>query len=412
MTAAFGLPSWALGWMVFLPPLAALGAATLVRRVHARSGDTQPWVEAAVVGLTLVPLAVVVAWPALLLPARAALAAALSVALLAHDPRDLPQTEVALKIMWVLTAAFALSWAGDALLAMASGSARAREQWPALALALDPYALWSAALSLSLMAGLVLLGGAPFHFWPGDLFHGARAHVAPFVAATLQLAGAAWLLRHLDGIAAFNDASVLVRSLLTLASAAALAGGAATLGYQTRPERRVGALVSLQGGLVLASLAAAPQREPFADHGGLALWAGHLLLAATGATLLSRFLPATAGPDERASVLFRRHPWTGVAGGYALLSLAGAPGTPGKHLWLDVARTLADHRRPGLLLGVMLAWLAAFGVAALEIRRAFGSPDGSPPPDRPVPRSLRAAMWMACGSLLVLLWVWQTRASG
>jgi NADH:ubiquinone oxidoreductase subunit 2 (subunit N) len=412
MTAAFGLPSWVLGWMVFLPPLAALGAATLVRRVHARSGDTQPWVEAVVVGLTLVPLAVVVAWPALLLPARAALAAGLSVALLAHDPRDLPQTEVALKIMWVLTAAFALSWAGDALLAMASGSARAREQWPALALALDPYALWSAALSLSLMAGLVLLGGAPFHFWPGDLFHGARAHVAPFVAATLQLAGAAWLLRHLDGIAAFNDASVLVRSLLTLASAAALAGGAATLGYQTRPERRVGALVSLQGGLVLASLAAAPQREPFADHGGLALWAGHLLLAATGATLLSRFLPATAGPDERASVLFRRHPWTGVAGGYALLSLAGAPGTPGMHLWLDVARTLADHRRPGLLLGVMLAWLAAFGVAALEIRRAFGSPDGSPPPDRPVPRSLRAAMWMACGSLLVLLWVWQTRASG
>ena len=35
------------------------------------------------------------------------------------------------------------------------------------------------------------LGGAPFHFWPGDLFHGARAHLAPFVAATLQLAGAA-----------------------------------------------------------------------------------------------------------------------------------------------------------------------------------------------------------------------------
>ena len=412
MTTWLALQAWVLGSAAFLAPLAALGAATLVRRAQARSRDTQPWLEATVVGLTLVPLAVVVAWPALLLPARAALVAALSVALLAHDPRDLPQTEVALKIMWVLTAAFALSWAGDALLAMASGSARAREQWPALALALDPYALWSAALSLSLIAGLVLLGGAPFHFWPSDLFHGARAHVAPFVAATLQLAGAMWLLRHLDGIAAFNDAAMLVRSLLTLASAAALAGGAATLGYQTRPERRVGALVSLQGGLVLASLAAAPQREPFSDHGGLALWAGHMLLAATGATLLSRFLPATAGPDERASVLFRRHPWSGVAGSYALLSLAGAPGTPGMHLWLDVARTLADHRRPGLLFGVMLAWLAAFGVAALEIRRAFGAPDGSPPPGRAVPRSLRTAMWLSCGSLLVLLWVWQAHRGG
>jgi NADH:ubiquinone oxidoreductase subunit 2 (subunit N) len=407
MTTSFVLPGWVLWWTAFLPPLAALAAATLVRRAHARAGEMQPWLEAGVVGLTLVPLAVVVAWPGLLLPARAALAAGLSIALLAHDPRDLPQTEVALKIMWVLTAAFALSWAGDALLAMASGSARAREQWPALALALDPYALWTAALSLSMMAGLVLLGGAPFHFWPGDLFHGARAHVAPFVAATLQLAGAAWLLRHLDGITAFNDAAMLARSLLTLAAATALAGGAATLGYQSRPERRVGALVSLQGGLVLASLAASPLREPFDDHGGLALWAGHLLLAATGATLLSRFLPATAGADERASVLFRRHPWSGAAAGYALLSLAGAPGTPGMYLWLDVARTLADHRRPGLLFGVTLAWLAAFGVAAFEIRRAFGAPDGSPPPGRAVPRSLRAAMWMACASLLVLLWVWQ-----
>ncbi|MEQ1834250.1 MAG: hypothetical protein ABL977_14475 [Candidatus Eisenbacteria bacterium] len=396
-------------WLPLLPMLAALvalGSATLARRAHARTSEPQPWLDAGLVALTLMPLAVVVAWPAMLTPARAALAAGLSVALLAHDPRDLPQTEVALKILWVLLAAFALSWAGDALLALASGSARAREQWPALALALDPYALWSAALSLSLLAGLVLLGGAPFHFWPGDLFHGARAHLAPFVAATLQLAGAAWLLRHLDGITAFPNAAQWVRSLLTLAASVALAGGAATLGYQSRPERRVGALVSLQGGLVLASLAAAPMRAPFESHGGLAAWAAHLLLAATGASLLSRFLPVSAEPAERASVLFRRHPWSGVAGGYALLSLAGAPGTPGMHVWLDVARTLADNRHPGLLFGVALAWLAAFGVAANELRRAFGAPDGSPPPGRAVPRSLRAAMWGAGVALVVLFWAW------
>ncbi len=407
MTNLLMFPATLVPLLPVLAALSALASAMLARRAHARSAEPQPWLDAGLVALTLLPLAVVVAWPAMLTPARAALAAGLSVALLAHDPRDLPQTEVALKILWVLLAAFALSWAGDALLALASGSARAREQWPALALALDPYALWSAALSLSLLAGLVLLGGAPFHFWPGDLFHGARAHLAPFVATTLQLAGAAWLLRHLDGIDAFPGAAQLVRSLLTLASAVALAGGAATLGYQSRPERRVGALVSLHGGLVLASLAASPLRAPFESHGGLAAWAGHLLLAATGASLLSRFLPVAAGPAERASVLFRRHPWTGAAGGYALLSLAGAPGTPGMHIWLDVARTLADHRHPGLLFGVALAWLAAFGVAADELRRAFGAPDGSPPPSRAVPRSLRAAMWIAAGSLAVLLWAWR-----
>ena len=399
-------------WLPFLAPVAALAAVLLVRRAHARHDEPQPWLEATLAALTLVPLAVLVGWPAVFTPARAALAAGLSIALLAHDPRDLPQTECALKIMWVLAAAFALSWAGDALLALASGSARAREQWPALALALDPYSLWSAALSLSLLAGLVLLGGAPFHFWPGDLFHGARAHLAPFVTATLQLSGAAWLLRHLDGITAFPGAVVLVRSFLTLAASVALAGGAATLFYQTRPERRVGALVSLQGALALCSLAAAPTHEPFAAHGGLPGWAGHLLLASTGASLLSRFLPAASGQSERAVVLFRRHPWSGAAGAYAALSLAGAPGTPGMLLWLDIARTLADTHRSGLLFGLALAWMAAFGVTANEIRRAFGAPDGAPAPGRIVPRSLRAALWTASGSLAVLLWVWRAARAG
>ena len=408
MNFAFG--PWLVLATPYVAPVAALAAATLVRRSHARATEPQPLVDAIVVTLTLLPLAAVVAWPEVLSPARAALAATLSVALLAHDPRDLPQTECALKLMWVLAAAFALSWAGDALLALASGSARPREQWPALALALDPYSLWSAALSLSLLAGLVLLGGAPFHFWPGDLFHGARAHLAPFVAATLQLAGASWLLRHVDGVTDFPAASQLVRSLLTLAASVALAGGAATLGYHSRPERRIGALVSLQGGLVLASLAANPLRTPFSEHGGLPGWAGHMLLAATGASLLSRFLPAAAGDAERPSVLFRRHPWAGAAGGYALLSLAGAPGTPGMYMWLDTARTLADQRHPGLLFGLVLAWLAGFSVAANELRRGFGAPDGSPPPGRKVSRSLRGALWIASLALVVLMVVWMTRS--
>src|SRR5262249_54867352 len=69
---SFGIPNWLAAWLVFLPPLGALGAAALVRRAHARAGEMQPWLDAAVVGLTLVPLAVVVAWPALPLPPRAA----------------------------------------------------------------------------------------------------------------------------------------------------------------------------------------------------------------------------------------------------------------------------------------------------------------------------------------------------
>jgi formate hydrogenlyase subunit 3/multisubunit Na+/H+ antiporter MnhD subunit len=108
-------------------------------------------------------------------------------------------------------------------------------------------------------------------------------------------------------------------------------------------------------------------------------------------------------------VLFRRHPWSGAAGGYALLSLAGAPGTPGMFVWLDAARTLADMRHPGLLFGVVLAWLAAFGVAANELRRGFGAPDGSPPPSRNVPRSLRTALWTVCVALVAMFATWAIR---
>jgi len=64
-------------------------------------------------------------------------------------------------------------------------------------------------------------------------------------------------------------------------------------------------------------------------------------------------------------------------------------------------------RHPGLLFGVVLAWLAAFGVAANEIRRGFGAPDGSPMPGRMVPRSLRTALWLTCAALVGLLWMWQ-----
>jgi hypothetical protein len=66
-----------------------------------------------------------------------------------------------------------------------------------LALELAPPALWTAALPLSLLAGLVMLGGAPFHFWPADLFQGARPWFAPLAVAALQSLGAGarlWLL--------------------------------------------------------------------------------------------------------------------------------------------------------------------------------------------------------------------------
>lgn len=391
-------------------PLAVLlGAALLLRQLDLRrEGEGLP--GAALVWIALLPLALVTAAPMAVGPARGALVAALAVALLARDREDLAQSECALKLAWVFGAALALSWAGDALLAIASGTAVPAEQWSVLALQLDPYGLWAGALALALLAGAVLLGGAPFHFWLADVLHGTRAHLAPLVVVAPQAAGAAWLARRLAGIGEFGAGESFAGGLLTLAAGIALVGGAATLATQRRAERRVGTLASLQGALVLAAFAADPGLAPFAEvPGALAAWATHLALALTGANALARFLAVEARADDPPVVLFRRHPWSAALGAFSLLSLAGAPFTPGMFLWLAVGRRLAATHHPGLLLALAAAWLVAFTVAAGELRRSFGSPDGRPAPARGVPWPAHAAFALCAACLAALAWSWWPR---
>lgn len=410
------LPAWASALQPWIAPaplaaLAALAVALLLRGVHAsRPGvfGALAWVAAAI---ALAPFAATVALtpvPGALVPP---LVAALAAALLARDPEDRAQTEAALKLTWVLGVAFALSWAGESLLAVAAGSSRPLEQWPALALHLDPYGLWTSALSLSLVAGIVLMGGAPFHFWIADLAHGARAWIAPLAAAALQAAGAAWVLRRLDGIGAFPAGASLAASLLGFTCALAFVAGAATLATQRRPERRVGTLASLHGALALAVLAATRGgvvELPVGPPGGLGGWAAHLALALSGATALAHFLPVGASETEPPVPLFRRHPLVALVGAYSLLSLAGAPGTPGALVWLGAARSLVVTRHPGLLVALAVAWLVAFAVAAGELRRAFGVRAQGPPPERAVPWPAQAALATA-GLALAALGAWWWR---
>src|SRR6185436_17071632 len=69
-------------------------------------------------------------------------------------------------------------------------------------------------------------------------------------------------------------------------------------------------------------------------------WAAHLVLALSGAGILSRFLPVAGERPEPPPVLFRHHAVAGLAGLYAWFSLAGVPGTPGAALWLETARAV------------------------------------------------------------------------
>ena len=383
---------------------ATLLAALLLRLPLPRRAGAGGWIDAVVGCLALLPLAWAAGWPHEVTLGRAALLAGLAVALLARDREDLAQSECALKLAWTLSAALALTWAGESLLAIASGSAVAREQWPALALQLDPYALWTSALALTLLAGVVLLGGAPFHFWVADVLQGAPAWMAPLLVAGLQASGGALLAHRLEGLQGFAAGEATVRGVLQLAAVLALVGGAATLAMQRRPERRIGTLASLQGGLVLAALAGDPGHAAFVQAGGaLAGWATHLAIALAGAGAFARFLPVDAAAHGAAAALFRKHPWSGAIGALSLLSLAGAPGTPGGALWLGVARELTRSHHVGLLLALAFAWLTAFAVAAGTVRAAFGSPSPLAPPRRAVPWPSRAALWTVAAGLVALL---------
>src|SRR5262249_55009500 len=154
------------------------------------------------------------AWPAMVV--------GLVAAALSRHREDLLQSECAIKLLWVMGASLALSCAGLQLLVLATGTSIAEEQWAVLQLGLDPKFLWSTALPLSLLIGLVLLGGAPFHFWAADLFQGARAWLAPLAVGALQVCGAGWLALRLQSIGRFRPAAEMVQVLLGIAAIVAL----------------------------------------------------------------------------------------------------------------------------------------------------------------------------------------------
>lgn len=351
----------------------------------------------------LVPLALLAAVStqhALVSAAGPLLVAALVIALLARQRDDLLHSECALKLLWVLAPALALSAMAAALLAVATSTSVVREQWGVLAMELEPRTLWTTSLSLSLLAGAVWLGGAPFHFWTSDLVQGARPWIAALSVAALQTCGAAWLEQRLDGIGQLPDAARLVHLLLGVAAGVGFVVGAITIASQRRPERRVGTLASLNGALALAAFASVPgPRAPLVP--GI-VWSSHLALALMGASTLSRFLPVSQPEPGPAPVLFRRHAVWGVLGLYALASLAGVPGTPGALIWLSVARALVASSRAWLAVLLGVAWVTSISVVVRQALDAFGVSVTEPAPPRGVSAPARWAMLAAFAGLLLL----------
>jgi len=362
--------------------------------------------------LPLVPLITLVTGAWTPTPITAALVAGLVIATLSRARDDVLNSECALKLLWVLGPALALSIAGVALLAVTTATSLVPEQWGVLAMQLEPRLLWATSLSLSLLCGFVLLGGAPFHFWAADVTQGARPWVSGLAVSALQACGAAWLQWRLAGVSTLPDAARGAETLLGVGAGFAFAAGAITLPFQRRPERRVGTLASLNGALVLAYLAVRCSTTrsttgPIAMLGigspPILPWSAHEALALAGAATLAPFLPVRARGPSPAPVLFRRNPVWGLLGLYSMASLAGVPGTPGAVLWLAVARALVASSRTGLLLLLALAWVSAFTIVIRQARDAFGIRTESPLPPRGVPLPARWAMLAGATGLVMLM---------
>jgi NADH:ubiquinone oxidoreductase subunit 2 (subunit N) len=332
---------------------------------------------------------------ALLVGVPAPLAAGLVLVLLVLDSRDVLQGECAMKLLWVLGAALALSLAGGYLLVAATGTERVGEQWGVLALGLEAPFLWSAALSLSLCFGLVLVGAPPFHFWVADLLQGARPWLGPLALAALQWAGVRWLSDRLDGIAQFPAGAAVAQGVMRVVAVVGLLAGAFTLLVQHRPERRAGTLASLQGSLVVCAFAAGAPPEPAWTAG----WGVHLVVAITGAAALARFLPAAPSLATPPGALARSHPATTVVGLLSWFSLAGLPGTPGGQIWLEVGRQLLAAGLGGLFVVLVAAWVVALGACFGQLREAFGLAAAAAPPGSRVPLAARLVPWMAAGGI-------------
>ena len=170
------------------------------------------------------------------------------------------------------------------------------------------------------------LGVVPFHLWTPDVYEGAPAPVAAFVATTSKSAIVALLLRYFYLSRAIQYRGVfLVFSIITIASMCA----GNLLALRQRNIKRILAYSSIAhfGYILVAFLAG----------GAMAIEAVSFYLVAYSATILVAFgIVATLSGFERDADdiedyrgLFWRRPVIAGALAVALLSLAGIPATIG-----------------------------------------------------------------------------------
>jgi len=191
-------------------------------------------------------------------------------------------------------------------------------------------------LDIYLLTGLALilvgigfkLALVPFHMWTPDVYQGAPAPVAAFIATVSKGAALALLLRYFIAVGGHRSASITA-ALAIIAIASILAGNLLAL-LQDNVKRILAYSSISHLGYVLVALLAVSS---------IAIEAIAYYLVAYFVTMISAFGVVTVLSDGRSqrdndaladySGLFWRRPWLAGVFTAALLSLAGIPLTMG-----------------------------------------------------------------------------------
>jgi NADH-quinone oxidoreductase subunit N len=246
-------------------------------------------------------------------------------ALIGYSRRRPGSLEAALKYLALASATAAFLVFGVALIYAAEGSMDLASTGRALRAGGAPVLSLIGVGMLAVGIGFKL-AVAPFHMWTPDVYQGAPAPVAAFVATASKGAMAAVLLRYFAPAGpGSRDALALVFTVIAVASM--LAGNLLAL-LQSNVKRILAySSIAHLGYLLVAFLAGGPRGVESV---------GYYLLAYFTTTLGAfGVVTALSGPDRDADALadyqglFWRRPWMAAVLTASLLSLAGIPLTGG-----------------------------------------------------------------------------------
>jgi NADH-quinone oxidoreductase subunit N len=269
--------------------------------------------------------------------------------------------------------------------------------------AVDPLLLAGAAL---LLVGLAFkVAAVPFHFWAPDVYQGAMAPVAGFMATGTKAAAFATLLRVLTtglGEPPLRDQWIAVLSALAVMTM--IVGNVLALA-QANIKRMLAYSSVANAGYLLVAVAAGGR------HGQgapvvllyLAIYAFMTIGAFAVAAQLGR-----AGEDEEGYAitayggLGRRRPFLAAAMGVFMLSLTGIPPTAGFLGKWYVFKSAVDAGMYGLaVVGLLASVVGAFFYLRVIVQMYFRDPSGLPVVTRPAPAEALALAIAAAATLVI-----------